>query len=240
MDIPYVIVERSTVDSTQDVAAAEFAARGRPVLVVAARQRAGRGRIGRPWWNADRAVACSFAFTPPWPTEDWPLVPLVAALAARDAVAETCRRDVELKWPNDLVVPEGKVGGLLAEGTDGRLVVGLGVNLWWADPPSGAAGLCPTDPGPRLGPRLARRWVDGLLRRLARPPREWGHDEYRAVCSTIGSAVTWRRVRGRAIDVSSSGALLIETPEGVVEVTAGDVFEGAATMPGTAEKGGDG
>jgi len=223
LDTPYVIVERDIVDSTQELAALEARTSGRPALVVAGRQRAGRGRLGRPWWNADRALAASFAFRPPWATEAWPLLPLVAALAARDAIVATVGRLVDLKWPNDLMVDEAKIGGILSEASGPLVTIGLGVDLWWADPPAGAGSLYPADPGPGVAAGIARRWADRLLARLERPAGDWGRDEYRGACITLGRDVEWEGTTGRAVTVSTTGALVVETATGLVEVIAGDV-----------------
>lgn len=234
MDTPYAIVHRQVVASTQDEAAEEMERRGSPVLVVADHQTAGRGRRGRPWWEADRSLFASYAFRPAWPTEHWSLVPLVAGLAARRAIDETTGVRVDLRWPNDLVLPAGKVGGILAEATDGRAVVGLGLNLYWGHPPRGAAGLLATDPGPDLGLELARAWAEELLHRLARHPAEWGRDEYRAVCVTLGRRVSWDGGEGRAVDVAADGTLVVDTGEGAVTVTAGEVRQyEAGNLPGS-------
>ncbi len=236
MDTPYVIVERDTVPSTQDLATEEFVRRGAPVLVVAAAQESGRGRGGRPWWNADRAMAASFAFSPPWSVDDWPLLPLVAALAARDAIAATTGVQVALKWPNDLMVDGLKVGGILVEGTDHRVAVGMGLDLWWKEAPEGAGALFGDDPGPDVGREIAVRWVDRFLQRLARPARDWGHDEYRSVCTTVGREVEWDDGRGRAVDIAPGGGLVIETADGLVEVMAGGVRVRPAGTMGTREE----
>ncbi|MGH8928901.1 MAG: biotin--[acetyl-CoA-carboxylase] ligase, partial [Acidimicrobiia bacterium] len=168
MATPYSLKLYDEVTSTQDVAAADFG--GEPLLVVAARQAEGRGRSHRRWQQAPRAVAASLAFVPDWPSRSWPLIPLVAGLAA----GETLGEGVRLKWPNDLLWGEaGKVGGVLVEGTSARLVVGLGVNLWWPEPPEGIRGLRDDDPGPERGRVLAEAWARNLLHRLARGPLDW-------------------------------------------------------------------
>jgi len=103
--------------------------------VIAEIQTAGRGRLGRQWespWGSgvwmsvlvhpgDRARA------------DWAALPLIAALAVRDALARACNVTAGLKWPNDLVVGEGqvrKLGGILVEvvGPD-AVVIGMGTNM---------------------------------------------------------------------------------------------------------------
>jgi len=229
----YVIVERERVDSTQDVAAAELARRGLPVLVVAGRQTRGRGRTGRPWWEADRGLYTSLAFTPRWPPAEWGLVPLVAGLAARAAVATVLGVELDLRWPNDLLQEGRKVGGILAEGAPGRVVVGWGLDLWWREPPPGIAAILPEDPGPEVGRELAATWADGLLDRCARPAAAWERDAYRAACVTIGAAVAWDGGAGTAVDVAPDGALVVACAGGPRTVRAGEVrLRRDATLPG--------
>ncbi len=210
----YDIVSLDEVTSTQD----EARTRTQPVLVVAARQTAGRGRSGRPWWNAPRALAASFRWTPTWPAEAWPRITLVAGLAAHGIFA------CSLKWPNDLVIDGRKVGGILTE-TDGSAVVcGLGVNLWWPDAPEESDGAFESDPGPGAAVGLASRWVDELLRRLDAGPEQWGIDEYRATCTTIGRAVTWSPDgAGRAMGVDELGRLLVSVGGSLVALSSGEV-----------------
>ena len=138
--------------------------------MVAGRQTEGRGRSQRTWESAPRAMAASLAFRPTWEIGSWPLIPLVAGLAAADVLG----RDVGLKWPNDLLVGEDKVGGILVEGSGGVLVVGCGLNLWWPDPPDGVGALWSDDPGPEAVVDTATAWADRLLQRLADRPGDWG------------------------------------------------------------------
>jgi len=189
--------------------------------VVAACQTAGRGRRGRAWEAAPRAVAATLAFRPDWPEPAWPRLALAAGLAARIALGP----QVRLEWPNDLVLAGGKVGGLLTETAAGVVAVGLGVNLWWPRPTvAGAAGLCAADPGPETGRRLAEAWAQDLLGRVAAGPERWGADEYASCCATLGRDVTWEPGgRGRAVAVGTDGGLVVETAAGRRVLHAGEV-----------------
>jgi len=198
MDTPYSLVRFEEVGSTQDVARA--ALQGAPVLVVADRQTAGRGRSGSEWETAPRAVAGSLAL--PW--HDYPpaLIPLVAGLAMARVTG------LSLKWPNDLVSVEGKVGGILCEGFDRSVVVGVGVNLWWPGPPAERAGLHKSDPGPALGEELMTGWAREFTGLLELPP--WPRDEYRRRCVTLGQELRWDPDgRGRAVEIADDGGLVV-------------------------------
>jgi BirA family biotin operon repressor/biotin-[acetyl-CoA-carboxylase] ligase len=190
------------------------------VLVTASRQHTGRGRSGGPWWQAPRAVAASLAFRPGWDDGALPVLALVAGLAARDALAGA----VDLAWPNDLVTPAGKAGGILLEASDGVVVAGLGVNLWWPDPPPETAAIHPDDPGAGPVRSVAEAWAASLLQRAAAGSESWGRDEYRAACVTLGREITWEPGgRGRAGDVGEDGALLVSTAAGAVQLHSGRV-----------------
>lgn len=205
MATPLSVVHLDRVGSTQDEASQRFA--GDPVLVTATGQDAGRGRSGATWIDADRALAASLAFTSSWPIQRRPVITLVAGLAALDILPDT----VALKWPNDLVVGDAKAGGILTESADGLVVVGLGLNVAWNEPPAGMVGLHRSDPGVEHAHRVAERWAEALLHRLEAGPDRWGREAYLARCVTVGRMVSWEPAgRGRAVDVTDDGALVVE------------------------------
>ena len=129
-------------------------------------------RLGRRWLEPDRAVFASLAFEPAWPIEAWNLIPLAAGLAARSAIDGLSGVTVGLRWPNDLILGDGKVGGLLAESGDGVVIVGCGINVLWETPISGGAALYDDDPGPAIAARLAEGWADRLLDLMALHPQD--------------------------------------------------------------------
>ena len=207
-----------SVSSTQDEARRLFT--GTPLLVTTDVQIEGRGRSGRTWQRADRAVFASLALQPEWPPETWPRLALVAGLAARDALDGI----VDLKWPNDLLLAGGKVGGLLSESAEGVAVIGLGINLWWKDPPAGISAVHTRDPGKQAAAGVAGNWARHLLLRCQAGPNDWGRDEYRSVCTTVGLSIEWEpNGRGRAVDVAQDGGLIVETEQGVVALASGEV-----------------
>ncbi len=218
MERRYSVQVFEEVTSTQDVAASLFT--GDPLLVVAHRQSVGRGRGGNEWLTAPRAMAASFVFCSTWVKEDRPLLSLVAGMACARVVGEHCR----LKWPNDLLVGEAKVGGLLAEAREEEIIIGCGINLFWPQPPLGMTGLFEIDPGPESGEVMARAWVDDLIPRLHAGRRGWQADEYRSRSATIGRQVSWEPGgTGLAVDVDDRGRLIVQTEAGLVTLAAGEV-----------------
>lgn len=218
MATPLAVHHLDVVESTQDEARRRHGAG--PVLVTAVAQRAGRGRRGASWQTAPRAIAASLAWSPQWPPETVSLITLVAGLAALD----TFGQGVGLKWPNDLVIGDAKVGGILSERFGGAVVVGMGVNLHWPDPPPGVGAIHTRDPGPESAPQLAEEWARHLLDRVAAGPDSWGRDEYLARCTTLGRAITWEpNGSGVAREVTQGGSLVVATADGVVEIDSGAV-----------------
>jgi BirA family transcriptional regulator, biotin operon repressor / biotin---[acetyl-CoA-carboxylase] ligase len=89
-------------------------------------QTEGRGRLGRTWEDAPgRALLCSIVLRPPRPISDWPQLSLVAGAA----VAAALPLAASVLAPNDVFVGERKVAGILPEAADGRVVLGIGVNV---------------------------------------------------------------------------------------------------------------
>jgi BirA family biotin operon repressor/biotin-[acetyl-CoA-carboxylase] ligase len=112
--------------------ASEGAAEG--LAVVADEQTAGRGRLQRVWSSPKGAgLYFSILLRPKIPTEHWPLITFMAAIAVGDALTEAAGLQTDIKWPNDLLVNERKICGILAEAIEtpaGRAVIlGTGINL---------------------------------------------------------------------------------------------------------------
>ena len=214
MATPYPVRVLEEVASTQDTARQAAVEEGVPIVIVAHRQTAGRGRTGARWDTAPRAFAVSVAFHPPLSSP----LSLVAGVAARRTIGEA----VALKWPNDLLLGDDKVGGILVEGSGDLVVAGLGVNLFWPSPPPGVTAIFENDPGPDVGPSLATEWASVLLGLAADP--DWPRTEYMAACVTLGTDVEWDPDgRGRALDIAQDGSLVVLTAAGEQRLASGAV-----------------
>jgi BirA family biotin operon repressor/biotin-[acetyl-CoA-carboxylase] ligase len=99
-------------------------------VVAADEQTEGRGRLGRSWHAAKgTSLLFSVALTPAVPAERLPELTLVAAEALREALAVASGVTATIKPPNDVLVGGRKVAGILAEASEGRVVLGIGVNV---------------------------------------------------------------------------------------------------------------
>ncbi len=123
-------------DST-NTDALEAARAGAPhgSVFVAEEQRAGRGRGDHKWHSATgQGLYMSVLLRPSFPLSRLPLLPLVAGLAAAEAIRAAGGLTVDLRWPNDLLLGARKAGGILVESqSDGAkvafAVVGIGINV---------------------------------------------------------------------------------------------------------------
>ncbi len=218
LDTPYLLTEYDTVDSTQNIA--RSLADRLPVLVVAARQTEGRGRMGREWLTAPMAAAITLGFHPAWPGEALGLVPLCAGVVARRVLGD----QISLKWPNDLLIGELKVGGILSEATGDALYVGMGLNLNWPDHPPSIGAIFDEAPRPETRVDIAKEWAAEMLAVMTGAPDSWPRREYMDASSTIGSEITWEPGgSGIAVQVDDKGALVVETAERLVTLRSGEI-----------------
>lgn len=103
-----------------------------PIGAVAAtdEQTAGRGRLGRDWIAPPgSSVLASIVLHPGVPTAKLAELSLVAGRACAQALAEVAGVEPEVKWPNDVLIGGRKVAGILAEAREGRVVLGIGINV---------------------------------------------------------------------------------------------------------------
>ena len=235
LDAPFSVEYHDAVGSTND-RARELAADGAADVAVLADEQVGsRGRLEREWTAPSGGVWVSVISRPEITPARAPLYTLASAVAAATAAREA-GIDAQIKWPNDVVVPVGdegdyrKLTGILTE-MEGEMdrvewiITGVGVNANIdADTlPEGATSI-----RDEVGDVDRRRFVQRFLEEF---------DRYRndleavvpAWCDlsqTLGQRVRVDRpsgeVVGEAIDVTETGALVVETDEGAVTVSAGD------------------
>jgi BirA family transcriptional regulator, biotin operon repressor / biotin---[acetyl-CoA-carboxylase] ligase len=99
-------------------------------VAVAGEQTAGRGRLGRRWLApAGTSLLCSIQLRPAISPERLPELTGVAAHACAEAIAALTVLEPTLKFPNDILIGVRKVAGVLAEAREGRVVLGVGINV---------------------------------------------------------------------------------------------------------------
>ncbi len=245
----------AATDSTNDWAlgAARDGAPDRTV-VVADFQRRGRGRLDRRWEApAGSALLCTVLLRPALGVEDRHLCAVAVGLAARTACEVCGVPDVALKWPNDLVVEDRKLGGILAE-TDGlvasdgttAVVVGLGLNVTWPGPPeANGTSLAAATGRTVTRDELLEAYLDALDARdkdlRSKEGRATLVRDYRRSLASLGRAVRVQLhddaddVVGVARDVNPQGHLVVETEQGMVAFATGDVVHLRSIASGVTE-----
>jgi BirA family biotin operon repressor/biotin-[acetyl-CoA-carboxylase] ligase len=210
------------------------------VVLIAEHQTAGRGRMGRTWSAAPRAqITLSVGVgARDVPTAGWGWLPLAAGLAVVDAVAAVTGVEAGLKWPNDVLVEDRKLAGILAEVAPSEtvIVVGVGLNVTLSPEEAGDPGATSLlDLGVAAPDRDAL--VARLLHEFGRRVDVWRRvggtggglsDDYRARSLTIGNPVRatlpgGREIVGTARSIDEQGRVCLETDGQTTAVSAGDV-----------------
>jgi BirA family biotin operon repressor/biotin-[acetyl-CoA-carboxylase] ligase len=207
------------------------------LVVVAEHQTAGRGRLDRTWETPPRsALTMSLLLVPRAPAGEWPWLPLLAGYAAARALRQLGAL-VTLKWPNDVLLGDLKLGGILTERVDTpsgpALVAGVGINV------DQAREELPVEEATSLaleGAAVDRTdLLSGLLRSLRTEYDAFQRGElaalrtaYTASCATVGREVrvelpSGETLTGEATGIDEGGRLLVAAGAGVVPVSAGDV-----------------
>jgi BirA family biotin operon repressor/biotin-[acetyl-CoA-carboxylase] ligase len=214
-------------------------------VLVAEEQTAGRGRMGRSWVSQPGAsLTFSVLLRPvsvPAPRRGW--LPLLTGVAVATAVRAVASVAAMLKWPNDVLVGDRKLAGILAEQSGDAVVVGIGLNV------ATARDALPTSPAGQQatsllaeGAHVSREpLLTEMLRQLERRYVDFGDDpdpagsgllaEYRTLCGTLGRSVRVELPGGRAVagvaeDIDTDGRLLVREADATspTPVSAGDVI----------------
>ena len=216
------------------------------LLLVAMEQTMGRGRHGNAWSSPPGGLYMSYAppgdLMPPRPTD----LSILASLAVASAVERALERAgaggvrALLKWPNDVLVGDGKVAGVLVQSRGPPApVVGVGINVntpvdleedrpveeW----PVGPMALCQVAGGPLDLVDLAGDLAGELTRRVATGLDPGAVEEYRGRCHTLGRRVAFSdgtsRTTGTATGIDpEDGALMVRLGDGTLRrVTSGEV-----------------
>ncbi|MFP4475549.1 MAG: biotin--[acetyl-CoA-carboxylase] ligase [Desulfatibacillaceae bacterium] len=231
--IRYFPETRSTMDEARDLART-----GAPhgTVVVAGRQTAGRGRLDRQWISDEGGLYFTLILRPALPLAEVSRILFAASVAMSDVIREVAGAPARVKWPNDILVDDAKVVGMLSEvhavgETVEYLNLGIGVNV-----NNDTEGVEPraASLGELAGRRFSRKDVLGWFLDRFEPLLETRSQAgimaaWRERAGTLGRAVRVRTVRetleGIARDVDEDGALVLELPDGTVRrISYGDCF----------------
>jgi len=202
-----------------------------PILLVAQRQSAGRGRLGRQWADAGAAgpAALAFSLGLAYAPQDWAGLSLAVGLT----VAQSLHPALRIKWPNDVWWEQRKLAGILIEtanvGALRYVVIGVGVNI--AQPaahdfsvaPAGLEELLPGVDAPGALARIVLPLVHTVQRFETQgfapfQPDFLARDLLRGETVQCSDGVT-----GVARGVDAGGALLLQTADGVKKIVSAEV-----------------
>ena len=204
------------------------AGRAEPTLLVAERQTAGRGRLGRQW-QADAGASLTFSLTLPLAPQDWSGL----SLAVGVSVADSLHSAIKIKWPNDLWLDDRKLAGILIEtaSIEGQrhAVIGVGINITprtgdgMSTPPASLQELLPEIGAAEALERIAAPLVKALL-----AFERSGFEAFRAAFARRDllkgrPLVTSDGTNGMGQGVDETGALLLATRTEVRRINSAEV-----------------
>ena len=229
-----------SIPSTMDLAT-ELGIQGLPegTLVVAEAQTKGRGRLGRIWFSPKyKGIYLSLILRPKISPTHGPLLTLLSAVSICEAINTVVGLDARIKWPNDILIQQKKIGGILtelsAEMDEIRFVIlgiGMNVNNDKKTLPAQATSL--KEQKKEVINRI--ELLQELLRRIEmnylifqKKGNESIVDKWRRYSLTLGKRVRIishrEHIEGEALDIDSDGGLLLRGDSGLIQkVMAGDV-----------------
>ena len=229
----FKIIEKDITASTNDDARAliQQGLAGK-TIIVAEQQTHGRGRQQRHWQSEPGNLFCSFIIRPSLQLRDVALYTFAASLAVRAAILHFLpHKNMQVKWPNDVLVDEKKISGILLEVESSSLIIGIGINCaHYPDNalfPATALKSFAIETAPKNVLVILAGQLDHYISLLERngfaPLREeWLSHAYRR-----GQIITVRQdqkdISGVLTGLDANGALILQTAEGSATVTSGDL-----------------
>ena len=232
------------IDSTNNLAHS-LALEGYPegTVVTAEEQTAGKGRRGREWYSAPgRGIYMSIILKPALPRDKISSIPLLAAVALAEALEESGLKPM-VKWPNDILINNKKIAGILAETITNReniesVILGIGININHniSDFPSGLR-TPPTSLKIELGVDITRtKLLQSLLLFLEQHYHllQTGNfdrtlEKARRLSTIIGKRINYEMngsyISGIALDLDKNGFLLVKDKKNkTYTITSGEIF----------------
>ena len=245
-DIPYPwefegreskIIYHAELTSTMDVAK-QLARKGCPgfTTVIAGRQTSGRGRLSRQWFSDQGGLYFTVVLRPDLPPVLSFKVGFLTSLTLARTLNEMFGVDVRVKWPNDLLVDERKICGMLSEleaEADRVAFINVGIGLNVNNDPSGiepAATSLKAILGRTVSVKdIVARYLDAFEQRMQTLEHDQVIEEWKRYTVTLNRevrVVTTRDVfTGKAVDVDDNGALVLKCADGSYQkILYGDCF----------------
>lgn len=197
-----------SIYNTQEYALSELSSE--PILVISYFQEKGKGTSNRTWLNADQALACSLAVKQEDIKLKHTLIPLLSGYVFTEVLKDI---NLSLKWPNDIILKNLKVGGILVEKSENNICIGMGINYFWDKPEiPGAGSIFTKKQKDSLINSHAEQWASKALSSLSK--NNFDLDKYKQKLQTLGKIVEYPEGRGWAEDINEDGSLKIKSTDG--------------------------
>jgi len=196
-------------------------------LVFTESQTAGRGRLGRSWESKKGDTLC-MSLIAPYPNK--PAITLISALGVTNALKVLTNADIKIKWPNDLVIGNKKLCGILTESTHKSAVIGIGINLNTRTFPTEISHKATSlklvtdrEFNPFETALVVADSVAAILEKSKAILTKEIITEYSKLCVNIGREITWGENTGIATGISSEGCLVVEGFTDTHHIQSGEV-----------------
>lgn len=228
----------STQDKAKEIAETEFEG----CVIISDRQTAGRGRMDRKWLSPRGGVYLSVILKPDIHLREISKITLLSTVSLSETVEKISNLRTSLKWPNDILINNKKVGGILCESAICGdklhfIVVGIGVNL-----NNKVMGMSPSllYPATSISEEMEeknsrKKFIEEFLFDFDKNYLYFKENGFAAIrekwkrkSSTLNKDITIldgdKKIRGKAINISEEGFLILkDKKEGIRKITTGDV-----------------
>lgn len=223
----------STTSTMKD--AALLAHRGEPhgTAVVADLQTAGIGRQGHHWHSDDHGgLYISIVLRMPIASALMPVLTMALGLAVQRAVNDLAHVSTDLRWPNDVLLSERKLAGILVQAAEGALIAGIGLNVNQSVFPPGLADIATSLKLETGREHSKEALTDRIIAESLRHSSLLAEKGKREILRRFEECSTWPRGKAVAVDdrirgvtagLDENGFLLVQTPEKLETIIAGGV-----------------
>lgn len=220
---------RETTSTMKDAAALAHEGKPHGTAVIAELQTAGIGRQGHTWHSDDPGgLYISIILRLPVGPAQMPVLTMALGLAVQRAVNDLAQVSTDLRWPNDVLLNELKLAGILAQAVEGALIAGIGLNVNQAAFPPDLAGIA-TSLKRETGREHAK---DALADRIIAESLRYVTLSKEEILRRFEESSTWPKgkavivddkIRGITAGLDENGFLLVQTAEKLETIVAGGV-----------------
>ncbi len=223
-----------TVDSTNNVACDDDCQNG--TLFIAEKQTNGKGRMGRKWISKKGdSILMSLALIPQIRAERINLITLVTGISVCEALNKIYNIPFKIKWPNDIVIDGKKICGILTEGKNTRIIIGIGINANQNSFTEDISHIA-TSLYMLTGKKSDRAKIINVFAEifenhyvsLLKGDTDGIIEKYKKLCVNMDMDIIAvknnNKIQGKAIDISKTGELIIKKEDGTtLNINSGEV-----------------